>query len=285
MGQDKKQLNKLLDFVSELYKDPGNKEFAAGIRSLVMNDKDFLRSGSLDGLSDISDGTGNPLLRIEKYLSLDYDIDFREFPDYSFVTDGSVKERLEADFREMMRYRFGTRSHRVDFPEFCRFATLQFEMLVNYYYERRYGSDVTELIRILDGRFEAFHPADYMKSVSSIPFRSKVFELLYEFAWESWKSSIILHCYDLRNKQSHRSLIADRDIIAECERRLKERGYWSNSMNAPIHKDRIVDDGVLTKNQWDSYQFQVWYDSQPFELVTAVIGQLSSAISSSIARP
>ena len=35
MGQDKKQLTKLLAFVKEVYDNPDNKEFAAGIRSLL----------------------------------------------------------------------------------------------------------------------------------------------------------------------------------------------------------------------------------------------------------
>lgn len=38
MGQDKKQLTKLLAFVKSLYDDPDNKEFAAGIQAIVLND-------------------------------------------------------------------------------------------------------------------------------------------------------------------------------------------------------------------------------------------------------
>lgn len=38
MGQDKKQLTKLLAFVKSLYDDPDNKEFAAGIQAIVMDD-------------------------------------------------------------------------------------------------------------------------------------------------------------------------------------------------------------------------------------------------------
>lgn len=38
MGQDKKQLTKLLAFVKGLYDDPDNKEFAAGIQAIVLND-------------------------------------------------------------------------------------------------------------------------------------------------------------------------------------------------------------------------------------------------------
>ena len=38
MGQNKKQLTKLLAFVKELYDNPDNKEFAAGIQSIVLSD-------------------------------------------------------------------------------------------------------------------------------------------------------------------------------------------------------------------------------------------------------
>ena len=37
MGQDKKQLTKLLAFVKGLYDDPDNKEFAAGLNAIVLN--------------------------------------------------------------------------------------------------------------------------------------------------------------------------------------------------------------------------------------------------------
>ena len=38
MGQDKKQLSKLLAFVKDIYEDPDNKEFAAGIQSIIEDD-------------------------------------------------------------------------------------------------------------------------------------------------------------------------------------------------------------------------------------------------------
>ena len=39
MGKDKKkQLTQLLSFVKELYDHPDNKDFAAGIQALVLND-------------------------------------------------------------------------------------------------------------------------------------------------------------------------------------------------------------------------------------------------------
>ena len=282
MGQDKKQLNKLLDFVSELYADPDNKEFAAGIRTLVLNDRDFLRSGSLDGIPDVSDAAGNPLRRIERYLSLDYDIDFREFPDYSFIGEESVREKLESDFREMLRYRFGTRSHRIDFPEFCRFATLQFELLTNYYYEMAYHSDVVKVLDAIIAAKPDYIPGKYITMISEIPLKTKVYQFRREFGWESADLTPVLQCIEVRNKQSHRSLRRDRDIIAEYERRLKEGKVWYYKTGSPEY-NKAVEQGVLTKDELKDYYFQVWCDRHPFDDVITAIGRLSSAISSRLA--
>lgn len=80
--------------------------------------------------------------KIEEYLGLDYKLDYI-FPsgtkyrdiDYSFVSDVTLREQLESDFREMMRFRYGCRSHEEDFDEFCRYAHMQLETLVNDYME------------------------------------------------------------------------------------------------------------------------------------------------------
>ena len=56
---------------------------------------------------------------IEKYLGLDYYIDAMEsIIDYAFISENEVRDKLISDNREMMRYRYGTRSHKVDFEEF-----------------------------------------------------------------------------------------------------------------------------------------------------------------------
>ena len=77
--------------------------------------------------------------RIEKYLGLDYSVDAQNSViDYSYIKDEKVKNQLISDNREMMRFRYGTRYHEIDFDEFCRFAHLQAEMLLNYYYYQYY---------------------------------------------------------------------------------------------------------------------------------------------------
>lgn len=74
---------------------------------------------------------------IEKYLGLDYYVDGQpSLIDYSFVKETEIRAQLISDNREMMRHRYGTRFHIINFDEYCRYAHLQVEMLLNYYYDR-----------------------------------------------------------------------------------------------------------------------------------------------------
>ena len=145
MGQDKKQLSKLLAFIKELYDNPDNKDFAAGIQNMVLADKDFQKRVASSGLSG-SDGTSKDIQKIERYLSLDFKLDEADLIDYSFITNEKVHQQLLSDYREMLRYQFGTRSHKVDFLEFCRFAHLQTEMLINYYFETAFLGDFAKMV-------------------------------------------------------------------------------------------------------------------------------------------
>ena len=75
---------------------------------------------------------------IEKYLGLDYYVDNQKsIIDYSFIQEPEVRAQLISDNREMMRFRYGTRYHAISFDEFCRYAHLQAEMLLNYFYDKK----------------------------------------------------------------------------------------------------------------------------------------------------
>ena len=75
------------------------------------------------------------ITNIEKYLGLDYFVDnMPSLIDYSFIKEPDVRAQLISDNREMLRFRYGTRFHTVKFDEFCRYAQLQAEMLINCYY-------------------------------------------------------------------------------------------------------------------------------------------------------
>lgn len=112
-----------------------NPEFATALRGKLKMEATIAAPVSA-GVSD------ERVDKIEQYLGLDYKLDtitpdgtkYKNI-DYSFITDDALREQLESDFREMMRFRYGTRSHKIDFKEFCKYAHFQLEALVNDYME------------------------------------------------------------------------------------------------------------------------------------------------------
>lgn len=282
MGQDKKQLTKLLAFVKELYDHPDNKEFAEGIREMVLSDKDFQ-----ERLKEVVPGADpESVKRIEKYLSLDFEIDEKIFPDYSVIQDDEARAHLNADFREMLRYQYGTRSHKIDFAEFCRFAHLQAEMLVNYYFEKKFGGNISQIVAAIQTYMPKYNPYDGLIEVSEIAFKTKLYYLRNVFNWSANDINIYLHTADVRNKQSHRSLMADRDLIRETEDKLKAAGAWNAKAGAPIFKKN--EEGVsfaaavVGQDVLNEYNFQVWYDRQPFGSIISGLKRLLENIASDL---
>ena len=291
MGQDKKQLTKLLAFVKEIYDHPDNKEFADGIREMVLADKDFQ-----ERLKEAVPGADpKSLKRIEKYLSLDFEIDEKIFPDYSVIKDDDVRARLHADFREMLRYQYGTRSHKIDFAEFCRYATLQIELLVNYYFEKKFHSDLEQIIQAVtegntyeeNGEKKCFFTRNaYMKTVSDIGLKLKVQALQKQFSWHIWDINDFLRAIEVRNRQSHRGLYLDKDLIRETEDKLKAAEAWNVKTNQP---DNVKNEfgvpkakAAIGKDILNEYNFQVWYDKQPFESIISGLKRLLDMIVSSL---
>ena len=140
---------------------------------------------------------------IEKYLGLDYYIDAMEsIIDYAFISEIEVRDKLISDNREMMRYRYGTRSHKVDFEEYCRYAQLQAEMLLNYFYTVKDGS-----IPNIISHIKQYNPkasiSDNNTSLSSISFSVKLWAYDCEFKINIRET--FDHVREVRNSQSHRT--------------------------------------------------------------------------------
>lgn len=274
MGKDKKrQLNQLLAFVRELYDHPDNSEFAEGIREMVMNDTDFAEQLR----KDAAQGSPDAIRKIEAYLSLDFRIDSKDLPDYSFVQDDAVRDRLQADYREMLRYEFGTRNHRIDFPEFCRYAVLQIEMLVNFYFDRKYNSNIGTIIGVIKSNFPNFNPYPGLANVSEIQLKTKLYQIRNEFSWDRKDLNPFLYAVDVRNRQSHRSLAVDRDVIASTEEDLRKGGAWVSGR--PDYAKAVQ---AVGQDVWNEYSFQRWLEREPFEEVTAAIRKLADAIAQAV---
>ena len=275
MGQDKnKQLTKLLAFVKDLYDNPDNKEFAAGIQSIVISDKDFIERYRE------ATATGDPgaLQKIESYLSLDFKIDSELLEDYSFITDEGVRRQLLSDYREMLRYQFGTRSHKVDFLEFCRYAHLQTEMLINYYLETVFKGDFTAMVNAMREAYPDFKVSDQASSASDIYLKSRLYFIGGVLDLPKKDVTAFIHVYEVRNRQSHRSLRLNRDIIAEIGEKLKDPQLKKKDGNIDYDKANKV----IGKDRMGEYWFQTWFDRQPFAEVTANLRRLSDAIRNDI---
>jgi len=116
MGQDKTELVHLLNFVKQIYANPDNKEFIAGIQAMVID-------GDLDIKQDINDIRVALQLRGKNSLS------------YSFVKDDSVRNQLLIDNLRMENVALNlTLNDAERFNSFCINAFLQVENILNYYY-------------------------------------------------------------------------------------------------------------------------------------------------------
>lgn len=172
---------------------------------------------------------------IEKYLGLDYKLDkvdptsitFSEL-DYSFVPDDALRDQLLSDFREMMRYRYGTRSHKVDFCEYCKYAHFQLETLTNYYlYEwskSEEGQIDIEVVKrnIYDNWPKGWDKPTFpekVKSIDDIDYNTKVMAVLNKLQLSStqiYKGKSYIYVAELvknirltRNRYSHRGIGQD----------------------------------------------------------------------------
>ena len=132
MGQDKRQLTKLLEFVKELYDNPDNKEFAAGIQSIVLNDFRYenKREKWTCQINEIYE------LCLKKNLREQAEDLYKDFP----ITE--IAENLVALYTNMENARRAN-----NFDSFGRFLFLQIELIVGTILKEKGFIDIYESIR------------------------------------------------------------------------------------------------------------------------------------------
>ena len=239
----------LLSFVEDVYKRVP--EFAKGVRKIVNRESSTeIKSQKLD--------------KIEKYLSLDYGIDDVVNPDYSFIADAQTRDTLNSDYREMLRFRYGTREHSVNFGEFARYANLQMEMLVNYYYSKTYGDDPESILTAL----QANDPGTEFLSLYA-----KVNGLKWEFNWDYYDIKDMLNIIKVRNEESHRSPGSLSIEISKKEKELKD--LRNKKYLTPTEFTKMED---LNKRIRSLKTFKKWLDPLPFDDVSSAINKLLDCI-------
>lgn len=253
-----------------------NKEFGEELRK---------RLGVSSAILPSSDD--RKISNIEKYLGLDYYIDTKPITtSFAFVSDNSVRTQLESDNREMMRYRYGTRNHKVDFGEFCRYALLQAEMLMNYYYSEKNDtlSDIKRHIKT----YNKSASIDSSKSIGAISLAVKLWAFRAEYKTHRyyWNLAIFDNIREMRNEMSHRTPKSDGVEIVEYQRYLK-------GLQLPLKKDgevntyklseqegqcKLFDNQIKNSNEYKRYCFLLWSQREPFDEIIERIDELTQMV-------
>ena len=237
----------------------------------------------------------NPdIQRIEKYLALDYTIDsVSERIDYSFVIDEVLRMKLVSDWREMLRYRCYVRKHKPDFMEFCRYANLQAEGIINYYCSCKYPTD--DELRIACNEKEP-NPAYELKENGKIPYLNKLRLLQHTEVIRSSDTDFLYNkLYVVRNLQSHRGGTTLSDYLERTRPLLTE---LIKQLNLPtiIEDDTVINTWLISspetkaaykqfnqqlkarKIDYNRYKALIWCKKTPYKEVEQIIEKLVSSI-------
>lgn len=235
--------------------------------------------------SSVEDGR---ITRIEKYLGLDYYVDSKDsIIDYSFVTDIDVRSQLISDNREMMRFRFGTRYHQIDFSEFCRYAQLQSEMLLNYYYDKKNNGSFPDIKKHIQSYNSKAKIPDTVSSLGSIPYNSKLWSFKKEYNIK--KFDIWDKVREVRNDLSHRSPENDTVNIEDYREYLVSLGLPLNN-DGMVNWFNITDDTQKEKfnkeirisADYKKYVYLIWFNQKPFDSIIIALKDLTDIVRKNI---
>lgn len=224
-------MRKLLDFLNkEIIHKSENRWFVEELRESLPKEK-------------VSDSVvPNPsITKIEKYLALDYNLDeSKTILDYSSIKDDYLRECFEADCREMLRFRFGLRGHRIDFGEFCRFAQIQAERLLNVYYQTK-GS-LPQICSYIKQYNPTARGLENCNKLEDISYAIKLWAYNKEYSLKPLYD-ILNNVRKVRNTHSHGSVLsADEKFFQSHYTMLVQGGY-------PLHPNCLVDWFALSKDE------------------------------------
>lgn len=229
---------------------------------------------------------------IEKYLGLDYYVDGQpSLIDYSFVKETEIRAQLISDNREMMRHRYGTRFHIINFDEYCRYAHLQVEMLLNYYYDR--VDNTLDEIKKHIVKYNSTAEIANEKSLGAISYNSKLWAFCAEHNVGYSVRTIFDYIREVRNRSSHRSPEAEQITISDAQKRLK-------TMSLPIHKEdgyvqsyklkessteyNIFNNMVKKADWYKEYLLLVWLHNQKFTEINEAIKEICNKVQNAISE-
>lgn len=273
------KLEEVLSKIIRLSKQ--NEEFGARLRKAIGTESPAAGGGQYD----------ERIEKIEKYLGLDFDVDSKPSTiDYSFVSIDEAREQLVCDNREMMRFRYGTRYHAESFPEYCRYAQLQLEMLLNYYYDQKNGGDLARMKAHIKS-FNKTVKVDEAKSLVAIPYDAKRWAFCAEFKVSFVTNLTLGYIKDMRNGLSHRSVDDEEFDIYYYRQYLTGELGLPLGMNGEIDYFKIKDDAgkmyAYEKERKTSdyrlYCYILWRNGEPYDEVAAAVKAVATHVRDGLA--
>ena len=234
------------------------------------------------------------IAHIEKYLGLDYYVDsMRSSVDYSFIQETDVKAQLISDNREMLRFRYGTRYHEIIFEEFCRYAQLQAEMLLNYFY---YHKEPT--IKEMIAHIKKYNPNaeinDKISTLVSISFNTKLWAVCSEFQLKNVRTTFD-YIREVRNNQSHRNPNLEDFSIEEYQTELRESNiiqlkkdgsvdwtYIKNLKQENLASYNIYETKIKKSQKFKFYNYLMWLNKKPFDEIIERLQELVNCVKNNI---
>ncbi len=233
--------------------------------------------------------------RIEQYLGLDYSLDSADsIIDYSYIESESVEKQLISDNREMMRFRYGTRSHAIDFPEFCHYAMLQAEMLLNYYYETKHNGKIFEIKEDIATN-NTYAKIESYTSLAAIPFNIKVwaFRTEHNFSNTDFDMNVLNNVRSMRNDLSHRApeKKIEQDLL-DYRKSIEKQGLpltAKGEVNTWAIKDNPTKMACWNRlrdmPEYKNYCFALWFQRKDFDEVAHFLSNFSNAIKEKLLPP
>ena len=230
------------------------------------------------------------IAHIERYLGLDYYVDsVGSIIDYSFIKEVDVRTQLISDNREMLRFRYGTRFHEIIFEEFCRYAQLQAEMLINYFYYHK-DSTIQKAVEHIKKYNITAKIGDNTSTLASIAFSVKLWAFCKEFQLNKVQDTFD-YVREVRNNQSHRnpghkdfSIEEYQGKLRELKIKLQSDGLidWYYMKNNDLARYNIYMDKIKKTDDYKLYNYLIWYNKKPFDEIIAKLQELANCVSKNI---
>ena len=258
----KESLEKLLVLIDEISGKEENSWFKKELQQ---------RYGSNNGNSSsgLSASLDLQISNIEKYLKLDG----FTIIDYSGITNETVRAQLFRDCIEMSKYRLGKINDTINFDEYCRYAHLQAEELINYFYNEKFSGNLDKVNLFIKEQLPKYDPKKTIYSLNQISysFKFRAFTMANGLTKGGMKDTLEF-VTELRNEMSHRNSL---EVKQEDEIlvKVKVRGHDFTK--------NFIDFSTTSKREQDLFkQARFIYNKrqQDYDLILESLNHLKEAI-------